>query len=127
MIKKGQMDLHVQFWDSTTNSVKTRYFNSQFLGKAAAADILKSFKSCMNGLDKEKLLQVSMDGPNVNSKFLSNLNEERRDQELSQLVSIETCGIRTVHNAFKNGENANGWKLKTLLSSMFKVFHESPS
>ena len=24
-----------------------------------------------------------MDGPNVNTKFLSNLNEERRDQELS--------------------------------------------
>ena len=45
VIKKGQMDLHVRCWDSTTNSVKTRYFNSQFLGKAAAADILKSFKS----------------------------------------------------------------------------------
>ena len=30
VIKKGQMDLHVRFWDSTTNSVKTRYFNSQF-------------------------------------------------------------------------------------------------
>ena len=61
------MDLHVRFWDSTTKSVKTRYFNSQFLGKAAAADILTSFKSCMNGLDKEKLLYVSMDGPNVNT------------------------------------------------------------
>ena len=45
VIKKDQMDLHVRFWDSTTNSVKTRYFNSHFLGKAAAADILKSFKS----------------------------------------------------------------------------------
>ena len=71
------MDLHVWFWDLTTNSVKTRYFNSQFLGKAAAADILKSFKSCMNDLVKEKLPQVSMDGPNVNTKFLSNLNDER--------------------------------------------------
>ena len=73
VIKKAYMDLHVQFWDLTTNSMKTRYFNSQFLGKAAAADILKSFKLCMNGLDKEKLLQVSMDGPNVNTKFLLNL------------------------------------------------------
>ena len=127
VIKKGQMDLHVRFWDSTTKSVKTRYFNSKFLGKAAATDILKSFKSSMNGLGKEKLLHVSMDGPNVNTKFLSNLNEERRDQELSQLVSIETCGIHTVHNAFNNGENAGGWKLKTLLSSMFKIFRESPS
>ena len=64
---------------------------------------------------------------NGNTKFLPNLNEERQDQELSQLVSIETCGIHTVHNAFKNGENASGWKLKTLLSSMFKILQESPS
>ena len=68
--------------------MKTRYFNSQFLGKAPAADILKSFKSGMNSLDKEKLLQVPTDGPNVNANFLSNLNEGIRDQELSQLVFI---------------------------------------
>ena len=105
----------------------TRYFNSQFLGKAAAANILKSFKSSMNGLDKEKLPQVSMDGPNVNTKFLSNLNEERWDQESSQLISIETCEMHTVQNVFKNGENASGWKFKMLLSSMFKIFYESPS
>ena len=41
VIKKGQMDLHVQFCELTINSLKTRYFNSQFLGKVAAADILK--------------------------------------------------------------------------------------
>ena len=46
---------------------------------------------------------------------------------MSQLISIETCGIHTVHNIFKKGENAISWKLKTLLSSMFKIFHESPS
>ena len=120
------MDLHVWFWDSITNSVKTRYFNSQFLGEAAAADIFKSFKSCMNGLD-QKLLQVPMDCPSVNTKFLSNLNEERWDQELRQLVSIQTCGIHTLHKVFKNSENASSWKLKTLLFSMFKIFHESLS
>ena len=81
----------------------------------------------MNGLDKEKLLQVSVDSPNVNTKFLLDLNEERWDQELSQFVSIANCGIHTVHNAFKNGKNASDWKLKMLLSSLFEIFHESPS
>ena len=57
----------------------------------------------MNGLDKEKLCQVSMDGANVNTRFPLNLNWERRDQGLSQLVSIETHEIRTLHNAYKNG------------------------
>ena len=127
MIKKGQGDLHVRFEGSATNSVKTRYFNSQFFGRAAAADILKGFKSCMNGLDKEKLLQVSVDSPTVNTKFLLDLNEERWDQELSQFVSIANCGIHTVHNMFKNGKNTGDWKLKMLLSSMFETFHERPS
>ena len=42
----------------------------------------------MNSLDKEKLLQVSVGGPNVNTEFFSNLNVEIQDRELSQLVSI---------------------------------------
>ena len=29
--KKGQMDLHIGFWDDTDNEVKT-YRNSEFLG-----------------------------------------------------------------------------------------------
>ena len=33
VIKKGQMDLHIRFWDLTTNSVKRRHFNSQFVGR----------------------------------------------------------------------------------------------
>ena len=104
-----------------------RYYNSQFMGKAAAKDVLKTFKECVNGMDEDKLLQVSMDGPNVNTSFLTSLNEERMDRELSHLVSLGSCGLHTIHNSFKHGENATGWNLKKLLSSMFKIFHESPS
>ena len=127
IVKKGQMDLHVRYWDTSLNTVKTRYYNSQFMGKAAAKDVLKTFKECVNGMDEDKLLQVSMDGPNVNTSFLTSLNEERMDRELSHLVSLGSCGLHTIHNSFKHGENATGWNLKKLLSSMFKIFHESPS
>ena len=127
VVKKGQMDVHVRFWDTSMNVVRTRYYNSKFMRKAAAADVLKTFKDGVKDLDEGKLLQVSMDGPNVNMSFLSALNEDRMDRELSHLISIGSCGLHTVHNSLKHGEKASGWNLEKLLSSIFKIFHESPS
>lgn len=127
VVKKSQMDLHVRYWDTSMNIVRTRYYNSEFLGKAAATDILEKFRKCMSGLDENMMLQVSMDGPHVNTSFLSLLNAKRKDDDLSLLISIGTCGLHTMHCSFKHGENATGWKLKKLLSSLYKIFHESPS
>ena len=36
VIIKGQMDLLVRYWNTLTNLVSTRYYNSEFLGKARA-------------------------------------------------------------------------------------------
>ena len=44
-VKKGQMDLHIQFWNEESNTACARYYTSEFTGKAAAPDILKMFKS----------------------------------------------------------------------------------
>ena len=81
------------------------YFNSKFIGKAAAQDIYKKFNKCISELDESKLLQVSSDGPNVNLVFLDLLNEHRSDNELSRLINIGTRG---------------------LLQSMYKIFEEEP-
>ena len=78
--------MHIRYWDTSLYTFKTRYYNSQFMGKAAAKDVLKTFKECVNVMDEDKLLQVSMDGPNVNKSFLTSLNEEKMDWELSHLV-----------------------------------------
>ena len=71
VVKKGQMDMHIRYWETSLSAVKTRYYNSQFMGKAAAKDVLKTFKECVNGMDEDKLLQVSMDSPNVNTSLLT--------------------------------------------------------
>ena len=120
------MDLHVRFQDIKNNYVATRYFNSKFLGKAAAQDIYKKFNKCISELDESKLLQVSSDGPNVNLVFLDLLNEHRSDNELSRLIDIGTCGLHTTHNSMKHGENSSGWKLNKLLQSIYKIFEEAP-
>ena len=59
---RGQMDLHVRFRDIENNCVAARYFNSRFLGKAAAQDIYEKCNECISELDENKLLQVSSDG-----------------------------------------------------------------
>ena len=95
VMKKGQMDLHVRYCDSVTNTVITRYYSSEFLGKAASKYVLEKFKKCMPGINEDKLLQVSMNGPQVNTSFIAMLNEDRRENELTELVSIGTCSLHT--------------------------------
>ena len=90
-------------------------------------DIHQKFEDCLNPLEKEKMIQVSSDGPNVNLSFLSILEEKRKDENLSVLLDLGTCGLHTVHNSFKHGESASGWKMKKMMSSLYKIFHESPS
>ena len=43
------------------------------------------------------------DGWSVNLKFLDNVFKDRVDNELHQVVNIGSCGIHTVHGAFKTG------------------------
>lgn len=60
------MDLVIRFWEN--NEAQTRYLTSVFLGHATAENLLTSFKSAQknNGLELNNMIQVSMDGPNVN-------------------------------------------------------------
>ena len=63
-----QLDLHIRFWDTKCSSVQTRYVTSLFMGHATANDLLEKMTECLdsNKIDISKILQISMDGPNVN-------------------------------------------------------------
>ena len=80
------MDLLVRFWDE-------RY------------DIVTY---CVSEIDKAKILQVSLDGRNVNLLFLKNLNEQRQEEELDPLIDIGTCGLHIIHGSLKAGAKASG-------------------
>ena len=110
VIKRGQMDLLVCFWDFIVNKVSTPNINSAF------------FKDASFELPKQKCIQISSDGWNVNL-----LNEKRRNGCLNKLISIGTCGLHTVSRGFQNAENSTDWNIITVLSAMHKIFHESPS
>ena len=87
--QKKQMDMIVRFWDSESNKVTEKYFNSEFMGHATAADMLTHYENGMALLNPSSLVQISMAGPNVNWKFYHNLFQECKGEELPDLLNIE--------------------------------------
>jgi hypothetical protein len=108
--QRGQMDVVIRYWDNSSNAVSTRYFGSAFMGHATAECLLTSFKKAISPLDIGSVMQVSMDGPSVNWKFLdllaANLDE---DMMQTQLLDLGSCGLHFVHGAMQYGHKASGW------------------
>lgn len=126
--QKQQMDINVRFWCRKTNEVKTRYFNSAFLGRSRSSDLLIAFKSAVHPLNLKKLLQVSMDGPNVNIKFFRELTDSLKvTPEDPEILNIGSCGLHTLNVAFKAGVNATQWSLFDFHRSLYYLFKDSPA
>ena len=53
--------------------------------------------------------------------------EERKDQNLKELLQIGTCGLHTVHGSLKHGGVASGWQIDKVLSAIYKILDVSPS
>ena len=70
-----------------------------------------------------------MDGPNVNWKFHDLLQEHicEAGEEASALISVGSCGLHVVHNAFKTGAQASEWNVEEVLSSLYWLFVDSPA
>ena len=67
--KLGQTDLHIRLWDNSEYIVVSKYYSSEFLDKAAAADICLKCEKCLGPLQTEKVIPASSNGPNVNRVF----------------------------------------------------------
>jgi len=129
VIQKEQMDLIIRFWDQSVNKVVSRYFDSQFLGHTRAVDLCKNIKLALSKLKQSNLIQVSMDGPNVNWKFFDDFIQDRElsDPDASQIINIGACSLHVVHGGFKYGATATGWNLDSLLRSLWYIFSDSPA
>ena len=127
IIQEEQMDLLVRFYDEERQMVVTRYLGSQFMGHTRAPDLLDKFMEGLEKLPAKNILQVSMDGPNVNKKFLESLTASRKSEHLPALLDIGSCPLHVVHGGFKFGAQKTGWQLDCLLRSMFYCFSDSPA
>ena len=98
-MQKGQMDLVVNYWDNVVNQTRTRYRGSTFVGHAHHRDLFEHFNSSLGSLDISKLLQVAMDGPNVNWLFYKELVNYQAENDTSKLVPTGSCGFHAVHGS----------------------------
>ena len=74
------------------------------MGAATSEETLESFKEVHGKLDfLHNMLQISMDGPNVNWKMIDLIKKEKRefDSEKTALLNIGSCGLHVLHGAYK--------------------------
>ena len=121
--KNKQLDIHVRLWHH--DQVHTRYLTSQFIGHAAATDLLEHFHASTSNLRRSGLLQVSMDGPSVNWSFYDKLGKEIKDECDMGLMNIGSCGLHVIHGAFQTGARETGWDLGDILSSPYNLFKDT--
>jgi len=98
-----------------------------FTGHAKGEDMVKHFIAGLGGLDKSKLLQIGMDGPNVNWKFFDIIQRKLQDEFGSTVLNIGSCGLHIVHNSFKAGFSKSGWNIGDFLGALFYLFKDSPA
>ena len=77
-LKQGQMDLLDRLWNNETDRVEVCYLTSELLGHQRAEDLLSSLEKGLAELNKKKIIQITMDGPNVNWKVMRLFKENIR-------------------------------------------------
>lgn len=82
--------------------------------------------SCPGGNMKvENMLQISMDGPNVNLSFYDKISDKLKTDHECRLVNIGSCGLHTVHNCFKSGAEASKWDISSFLKGVYTIFSKT--
>jgi hypothetical protein len=84
-----------------------------------------------NQSKQSKLLQIGMDGPNVNHKFQFHremVSHIEKDYDKT-LLDIGSCGLHILHGSLKNGMDKNKIfnDLESVFSSLHWLFNNAPS
>ncbi|XP_070390112.1 uncharacterized protein [Dermacentor albipictus] len=124
-LQRKQLDVHVRLWNNC--EVATRYPTSTFMGHSTADDLMQKLTETLASFPLSKIVQLSMDGPNVNWSLFNKLQQHMKNDFQVQCLDIGSCGLHTVHNAYKAGMHATSWPVDTFLSSLFSLFHDAPA
>ena len=124
-LQEKQLDILVRFWNSDT--ISSRYFDSYFLGHARSEDLYEPIRSCCDKIGVQRILQLSMDGPNVNWKLFRNVSNDIEEETNKQMLNIGSCGLYIMHNANKSGVNSCTWDVENILCSLHRLFKDTPA
>ena len=106
VLQKEQMDVQFRCWNEAAKQVNTSIFYSQFSKRPNAKNLFDCLMSSLNNFLLERLLQLSMDGPNTNWSVLKLLHEDLCEKDYPNIIDIGSCSLHVVHGAFKSGIEA---------------------
>ena len=98
--------------------------NTQFLGHTIADDNLTKFNNAVSLLDPNRMIQVSIGGPQTNLKFLESLKSHWIENEKSQLIDRGPCGLHWIHGAFKTSSERIDWELKNVFRGALNLLYD---
>ena len=70
---------------------------------------------------------MSMDGPSVNSKVLSEIKKERKEAGLNKLINIGSWNLHVVHGALQSATESTSRNLKNIMKGTYQVLKDSPA
>lgn len=73
------------------------------------------------------LIQLSMDGPNVNWKLFSMAQQNIKQQTGKKILNVGSCGLHILNNSFRAGCASTDWDLGNALSSLKWLFKDVPA
>ena len=124
------MDVHVIFFDSNKQEVVRSFIVSHFMGHASAEDTFAFLKEVQKDLDLvHNLVQVAIDGPNVNWKAVEITEDHRKiqDPNCPNLIVIGSSGLHVIYGAYGAGQNVTDWSLDKFLKAIYSIFKMAPA
>ena len=102
---KKQYDGYITYFSKQFNQITCSYVGSLFVGRCPAKALLDHFYHFIEELklDLDNLLNLGMDGPNVNKLFATELMEELEHDNSTSFIYNGGCTLHTVHNGFGKG------------------------
>ena len=97
------------------------------LGHAQACHLVNSIEALQTTLNFGNLVQISMDGPNVNWSAYNTVSKKIKTDYGHELLNIGSCGLHQVHNAFRAGSQATQWNMDSFLCSLYSLFKNVPA
>ena len=112
---KKLMDGYVQYWSKASNQIENVYCGSLFVGHCTRKDLVEHHNSFCKDmeLDSNYLLQIGMDGPNVNLAFEEKVSMHLENDMCTNLLKLGSCQLHPTHSAFRYGVKVLGFDLDT--------------
>ena len=73
------------------------------------------------------MVQISMNMPNVNWAFYSEMNTFRDENGMSRLLPTGSCGLHTIQTSLKSDENSTDWGVENTLKELHQLLHHTPA